>query len=552
MKKKATCLVLALVVLVSTATITTVQAAQTWQQAYADVLHGQIDVGNQDWFWYLFDINQDGVPELIIWEGPGQDAAVYTFANGAAILLEAIPWPAWGAFQANLGNLIANLYRINEDYINEILDITSGSEVTSDAEPAPLPTELEPQILAAIETFSDIVDTATAVQAVENLLAFADDPGVIAHGLIELYAEHAISAAARVIVEDDQIVLDRAAVEQLEATAMQARAEIEAMFAAEGYQARRRLNTAISFVAPDADRIEIQMQPDAFVNVEQVFVTTPYFELIFPPSFIENESVPVTVSAGTTNSYFVELSRDISETIRLSVPTIAGNPRYQTLVDSSGEIIGGRENPVTGRLEARISHGGTFTVVENRIDFTDIQHLSREMQDAIRILASQGMVEGTGGGNFSPEDSVNRAQLATMIMRMLAQLDPNADGGFNDVLPTDWFFGAAGSASRHSVMGGTGGGNFSPNNNLPRDQLTVVVARVLHNEMGYAMPANPGQYLQNFQDRDAIADWSVNELALATRENLVVLRADGQFRPGDTMTRSDVALMLHRLYLLLW
>ena len=144
-------------------------------------------------------------------------------------------------------------------------------------------------------------------------------------------------------------------------------------------------------------------------------------------------------------------------------------------------------------IDARVrASDNTYTVVENRVDFTDIQHLSREMQDAIRVLAAQEIIQGTGGGNFSP--------LVT----------------------------------------------------LPRDQLTVVTTRVLLNEMGYRFPANPSNYLQAFQDQNALANWSRQYIALASRENLVIRRADGTFRPTDNMNRGDVAVMLHRLYLLLW
>ncbi|MCL2388250.1 MAG: S-layer homology domain-containing protein, partial [Defluviitaleaceae bacterium] len=87
---------------------------------------------------------------------------------------------------------------------------------------------------------------------------------------------------------------------------------------------------------------------------------------------------------------------------------------------------------------------------------------------------------------------------------------------------------------------------------LPREQLTVVSTRVLRDEMGYTTPANPAPLLQNFTDRDAISNWATSDIALAQREGLILPRADGTFRPADSMTRGDVALMMHRLYLLLW
>jgi len=203
-------------------------------------------------------------------------------------------------------------------------------------------------------------------------------------------------------------------------------------------------------------------------------------------------------------------------------------------------------------LDARMRESGTYTVVENRVDFSDIQHLSREMQEGIRMLAAQRIISGTGAGRFSPGDSITRAQMATLSMGMLGRLDPNASSNFADVQRADWFFGAVGSANRHGLMHGVGNNQFAPNQVMPRDQLMTLAARILSNEMGYRNPANPNQHLQVFTDRNNFAAWSVPYLALATRENLVVFRADGQFLPTTPMTRGDAALALYRLYLRLW
>jgi len=211
-----------------------------------------------------------------------------------------------------------------------------------------------------------------------------------------------------------------------------------------------------------------------------------------------------------------------------------------------------RYNPATGLLDARIRESDTYVVIENRVNFGDIQHLSGEMQRAIQSLASQGIISGTGEGQFSPDSSINRAQVSALIMRMLGRLDPNADGGFVDVVRSDWFFGAVGSVSRQGIMHGTGDNRFSPNLVMPRDQLTVLSARILRSEMGYRNPTNPNQYLQAFNDRTDFADWSLEDISLAARENIVVFRADGQFLPDAPMNRGDVALTLYRLYLKLW
>lgn len=80
----------------------------------------------------------------------------------------------------------------------------------------------------------------------------------------------------------------------------------------------------------------------------------------------------------------------------------------------------------------------------------------------------------------------------------------------------------------------------------------MLSARVLRNQMGYRPPVNQEAVLQIFTDRSDFADWSLSDIALATRENLVTRRADGRFLPREPMTRGDAALVLYRLYMRLW
>jgi len=70
--------------------------------------------------------------------------------------------------------------------------------------------------------------------------------------------------------------------------------------------------------------------------------------------------------------------------------------------------------------------------------------------------------------------------------------------------------------------------------------------------MGYRTPAYPDGFLRRFADRDDLANWSIDDLALAARENLIIRRADNRFLPRDPMTRGDAALVLYRLYNRLW
>ncbi|MCL2015177.1 MAG: S-layer homology domain-containing protein, partial [Defluviitaleaceae bacterium] len=134
------------------------------------------------------------------------------------------------------------------------------------------------------------------------------------------------------------------------------------------------------------------------------------------------------------------------------MPPIAGDPTYQTLMSAEGENIGGRYNPVTSMLESRVRQSGNFTVIENRLDFGDIQTRSLEMQSAIRELASQGIINGMSATEFAPDQPISRAQAAAMVTGILAVSDSAADFGFADVSRADWFFTPVNTARLHGIM----------------------------------------------------------------------------------------------------
>ena len=60
--------------------------------------------------------------------------------------------------------------------------------------------------------------------------------------------------------------------------------------------------------------------------------------------------------------------------------------------------------------------------------FTDIGDLSAESQTAINQLADLDITQGTGGGNYSPGDSVKRGHMALFIARLMNHMDPMAEG----------------------------------------------------------------------------------------------------------------------------
>ncbi len=242
----------------------------------------------------------------------------------------------------------------------------------------------------------------------------------------------------------------------------------------------------------------------------------------------------------------------LTRNIDILFPPLSGDTNYQAIMNENDEAVGGKYNPINNKIIGKIKNNGTYILRHNRKDFTDILAKTAEMQDAINILAAKGVINGTTDTTFSPDSPINRAEIAALLTRVLSVYDANEDGGFIDVLRADWFFGAAGSAKRYNLMSGVTETTFAPLLIIPKDQIIVVSARVLREDMRYKDPVNIISLLNIYQDADSLADWSRTDIALATREDLIPRRTDGLFSPNAQMTRGDAAIVLYRLYEKIW
>ena len=111
------------------------------------------------------------------------------------------------------------------------------------------------------------------------------------------------------------------------------------------------------------------------------------------------------------------------------------------------------------------------------VSFTDVAP-DAWYATAVNTLASLGIVTGYGNGQFGPDDSITRAQFTTIAMRF-AHLDTSGENIFTDVSEDDWFYEFVVGAIKYGWIGGYPDGRFGPNDTITRAQVTTIVNRML-------------------------------------------------------------------------
>jgi len=238
--------------------------------------------------------------------------------------------------------------------------------------------------------------------------------------------------------------------------------------------------------------------------------------------------------------------------LSLPVDNLDANPEHLILFNEQGEPQYTKYNPVTGAVDARIRTGGVYTLREHRVSFVDIEERSQLMQDAILTLAARGIMRGTAEGYFEPDELITRGEFVSAIVMAFDMLNLEAQTTFTDIAPAAWYFQAIATAENERLIEGFGDGTFQAALEIPKDQLTVVAANTLMERMGYLVPADIERILARYLDREELARWSEEGIALATASNVMIFRADSLFAPESIMTRGDAAIVLYRLFNRVW
>ena len=87
---------------------------------------------------------------------------------------------------------------------------------------------------------------------------------------------------------------------------------------------------------------------------------------------------------------------------------------------------------------------------------------------------------------------------------------------------------AIGVLASKGIINGTSATTFAPKKNIQKDQIVAICARTLRSEMRYKNPSDVSAILGAYTDASSIEQWALTDIALATRENLVVKRTDGR------------------------
>ncbi|PWW42012.1 MULTISPECIES: S-layer homology domain-containing protein [Paenibacillus] len=270
-------------------------------------------------------------------------------------------------------------------------------------------------------------------------------------------------------------------------------------------------------VKKETQRLEIQTRAQANESIIQSVGTTD-IQIIGRPMTIE------------TNLQ----SRPVTLILPLDANQVAGVKSEELGVyiehsDGTKELVHGKKVTLNGNhqqgVEIEVNKFSTFSIVKVK-DWTD------------NTLKARPYIQGYMDSSFRPERNVTRAEMATLITRILGTSTLKGSYEFTDVTSSHWAQAAILAAAQSGSVQGYKDGSFKPDQAITRAEMAVVLQPLLTSAQ---MTTAPTAFT------DVNEHWAQQAVEQLSSAGVVTGYTDGTFRPSQPITRAEAVTMLNKL-----
>lgn len=146
-------------------------------------------------------------------------------------------------------------------------------------------------------------------------------------------------------------------------------------------------------------------------------------------------------------------------------------------------------------------------------------------------------MQGYPDGNFKPNGSITRAEVATIFYRLLRDQNVETVKSFNDI-DGHWAATAVEALSSLGIIKGMTEDSFAPQTSITRAQFAAICAR-------FATAVTNSDV--TFTDVPA-SHWASAEIGTAAAYGWIYGKGDGNFDPDGAITRAEAAAIVNRMF----
>lgn len=163
--------------------------------------------------------------------------------------------------------------------------------------------------------------------------------------------------------------------------------------------------------------------------------------------------------------------------------------------------------------------------------------------DEVQYVYENDLMKGTSTTTFSPEVTVNRAMMVTILYRLEGAPAVSTTGSFTDVPAGQYYTDAVEWAKENEITGGYGNGLFGPNDLLTREQMATFFYRYAEFK-GYDVSASAD--LSGYTDLGSVSSYALDAFKWTNANGLIKGTTTTTLSPKGDATRGQLAVILYR------
>jgi S-layer homology domain len=156
----------------------------------------------------------------------------------------------------------------------------------------------------------------------------------------------------------------------------------------------------------------------------------------------------------------------------------------------------------------------------------------------IQALVGKGVIDGYPDGTFKPDQSITRAEFSKLVAKAF-QYQPVNQGYFSDT-SNNWAKTFIGSVVHHKVMNAFPDGTFKPQEQLTRAQMATMLTRII--QLGKP-EEKYNKWPASFTDVST-DNWAFQNIEIVNKLGLFPPSYKSEFHPNQLVTRAESAWMI--------
>ncbi|MBR3281204.1 MAG: S-layer homology domain-containing protein [Clostridia bacterium] len=154
----------------------------------------------------------------------------------------------------------------------------------------------------------------------------------------------------------------------------------------------------------------------------------------------------------------------------------------------------------------------------------------------INELSLNGIISGYADGSFKPNNNMTRAELVTVLNRLLGNKVENTRY-VPDISVKDWYYVEIRKGIESGFIEGDTSGRVRPNDLITREEAICMIQRAM-------VPLGKYEIVPSFSDYDEVSNWAKESINAFLSNKYISGYQDNTIKPKNKITRAEVITLI--------